>query len=140
MSKYAAFGTTLYKGTSGAGTAIAQIKTISGPELSLDTVDVTSHDSTDGWEEVVGTILRSGEVTFEIEYDPAGATHKYAAGGLLYDYVQKTANTYTLVFPDAGSTEWSFSALITGFNPGMPVDGDLTASVKMKVTGVVTLE
>jgi hypothetical protein len=59
MTKYAAYGTTF--GVTG-GTVIAQVKSVSGPGIKLDTVDVTTHDSTGGWEEVVGTILRSGEV------------------------------------------------------------------------------
>jgi len=139
MAKYAAYGTTLYKGTSGAGTAYAQVQSISGPALSLDTEDVTSLDSTNGWEEVVGTILRSGEITMDIVYDPANATQKYAAGGLLYDMVSRTAITLTLVFPDAANTEWTFSAYVTGFEPDAPHDGALTASVTFKLTGDVTL-
>ena len=138
MAKYDAYGTALYKGTS-TGTAYGQVVSISGPSLSLDTVDVTSHDSTSAWEEVVATILRSGEITMEIVYDPANATHKYAAGGLLYDMVSRTAITLTLIFPDAATTEWTFSAYVTGFEPSAPVDGALTASVTLKPTGVVTI-
>ena len=138
MAKYAAFGTKLYKGTS-SGVLITQVKSFDGPDLSLDTEEVTSHDSTGGWEEFVGTVLRSGELSFEIVYDPVDATHKYASGGLLYDLVQKTANTYTFVFPDDGATEWAISALVTGFKPSNPHDGSLTADVKMKITGQPTL-
>jgi predicted secreted protein len=139
MAKYDAYGTKLYRGTSGAGTLIAQIQAISGPGLSLDTEDVTSLDSTGAWEEVVGTILRSGEVTLDIVYDPAAATHKYASGGLLYDMALRTATTYTLVFPDTGATEWVFSAFVVGFEPSAPHDGALTASVTLKPTGSMTL-
>ena len=135
MAKYDAFGIALRKG----GTAYAQAKSINGPGLSLDTEDVTSHDSTGGWEEVVGTILRSGEVTMEIAYDPAHATHKYAAGGLIYDLVQKTEIELTLVFPDVGATTWTFSGLWVGFEPQGPVDGALTATAKFKVSGQPTL-
>lgn len=139
MAKYDAYGTLLYKGTSGAGTAYAQVQSFSGPGLSLDNEDVTTHDSTNAWEEVIGTILRSGEISMDIVYDPADATHKNAAGGFLYDLIQREAITLTLVFPDAASTEWTFSALPTGFEPGMPHDGALTASVSFKLTGDITL-
>jgi len=115
------------------------VTNISGPGLSLDTEDVTSHDSTGGWEEVVGTILRSGEVTLDIVYDPDNATHKYAAAGLLHDLVSRVAQTYNLYFSDSTPATWSFSALVTGFQPGMPVNGALTASVTLKPTGAVTL-
>ena len=135
MAKYAAFGCALKKG----GTEYAGVTNISGSGLSLDTVDVTSHDSTGAWEEVVGTILRSGEISLDLVYDPADATHKYAAGGLLYDLVSRTAIALTLEFSDTATTTWSFNALVTGFEPGMPVDGFLSASATLKLTGQPTL-
>lgn len=135
MAKYDAFGIALKKG----GVEYAQVSNISGPGLSLDTEDVTSHDSTGAWEEVVGTILRSGEITLDLVWDPAHATHKYAAGGLLYDLVQRTLIALTLEFPDAATTTWSFNALVTGFEPTAPVDGALTATVKLKLSGQPTL-
>jgi len=135
MSKYAAFGTLLKRGS----TAIAYTRSISGPGLSADTEDVTTHDSTAAFEEVVVTILRSGEVSFEIEYDPNNATHKNAAAGLIADYISRTANTYNLVFPSTAAVTWTFSAFVTGFEPSAPHDGALTAAVKMKVTGQPTL-
>jgi predicted secreted protein len=135
MAKYSAFGCLLKR----ASTTIANVTNISGPGLSLDTEDVTSHDSTGGWEEVVGTILRSGEVTLDIVYDPDNATHKYASAGLLHDLVSRVPTTYNLFFSDSTPATWSFSALVTGFQPNMPVNGALTASVSLKLTGSVTL-
>ena len=135
MAKYAAYGTLLKRGA----TTIAQVTNLSGPGISLDTEDVTSMDSTGAWEEVVGTILRSGEVTADIVYDPAAATHKNASGGLLYDLISRTAQTYSITFSDTAASVWSFSALVTGFEPSAPVDGALTASVTLKLTGAPTL-
>jgi predicted secreted protein len=138
MAKYSAFGTTLKRGGTG-GTAIANISKISGPGLSVDTEDVTSHDSTSGWEEHVATILRSGEVTLDIVYDPNHATHKYAANGLLHDMVSRAAVTYAIGFPSTAAVNWVFSAFVIGFEPDMPHDGALTASVTLKLTGAPTL-
>jgi predicted secreted protein len=135
MTKYSAFGTQFKRGA----TAIAQVTNISGPGLSLDTEDVTSHDSTGGWEEVVGTILRSGEVTLELAYDPNAATHKNAAGGILADLVSRASTSYSIVFPSSPAVTWTFTALCTGFEPSAPVDGALTASVTYKLTGQPTL-
>lgn len=135
MAKYAAFGTLLKR----AGTTIAQVQNISGPGLSLDTEDVTTHDQATAWEEVVGTILRSGEVTLDIVYDPNHATHKNAAGGLLADLAARTSVSYTLIFPSSGTVTWTFTALVTGFEPSAPYDGALTASVTLKLTGAPTL-
>lgn len=134
MAKYSAYGTKLLRGI----TEIAQVTNISGPGLSLDTTDVTEHDG-DGWEEVVPTVLRSGEVTLDIVYDPNEATHKNASGGLLYDMTSRTAASYTLTFPTSPVKSFAFSAFVTGFEPSMPVDGALTASVTLKITGKPTL-
>lgn len=135
MAKYAAFGAQLKRGA----TEIAQVQSIGGPGLSLDTEDVTSHDSPGAWEEVVGTILRSGEVSVDIVYDPNEATHKNAAGGLIADMVSRTAQTYSLVFASSPAVTWTFSAFVTGFEPDQPHDGALTAAVTLKLTGQPTL-
>jgi predicted secreted protein len=134
MAKLAALGITF--GPTGE-TVVANVKNITGPGLKLDTADVTTHDSTGGWEEVVGTILRSGEVKLDLVYDPSGATHKNAGHGLLALMVAKAAHGFTLTFPDA--VAWSFNGLVTGFEPAGPHDKDLTASVTIKVTGQPTL-
>ena len=135
MAKYSAFGTLFKRGA----VTIAQVKGISGPGISLDTEDVTSHDSTEAWEEVVATILRSGEVSLDIEYDPNAATHKLASGGLLQDLATRTSTTYSIQFPSNPSVTWTFTAFCTGFEPDAPVDGALTASVSFKITGKPTL-
>lgn len=138
MAKYSAFGTKFSRVTAPAAD-LAQVMSITGPGLALDTVDVTSHDSPGGWEEVVGTILRSGEISMDLVYDPTHATHRNLAGGLIYILTSKTAAVYSLTFPDAGLTVWQFTALCTRFEVSAAVDGALTASVTFKVTGQPTL-
>lgn len=131
--KYAAFGTLFKRGA----VTVAGVSNISGPGLSLDTEDVTTHDSTEGWEEVIATILRSGEVSIDLVWDPAAATHKNLSGGILYDLTSRTSTTYSIVFP--GSVTWTFTAYCVGFEPSAPVDGALTATATFKITGKPTL-
>jgi len=121
-------------------TTVAQVTNISGPALALDTVDVTTHDSTSAWEETVGSILRSGEVTFDLVFDPADNTQDGTeTGGLVYRLKNKVRSAFSIVFADSGSSVWSFDGDITGFEPGAPVDGALTASVTVKPTGALIL-
>jgi predicted secreted protein len=134
MAKMAAYGTT-FKITS--GTNVGNIRSIKGPSLSLDTADVTAHDSTGAWEEVVATILRSGDVTLDIVYDPANAQIKNASGGLLYLMTTRASANFTLTLPDA--TAFVFQAYVTGFEADAPHDGALTGTVKLKPTGVITI-
>lgn len=119
---------------------IAQVKNFGGPGFALDTEDVTTHDSAGAFEEVVATILRSGEMTLDIEYDPVDNTHdKDGSLGLLYRLDAKKLSAYKITFPDAGGTIWYFHAYPTGFEPGAAVDGALTASVTLKLTGAPVL-
>lgn len=121
---------------------VANITGLKGPGLSLDTVDVTSHDSTGAWEELVATILRSGEVTVSIIYDPASVSIKYV-NGLLGKMVAKTLEGFKIYFNndtvEATRSIWAFNAWITGFEPDAPVDGALTADMKLKISGVPTI-
>jgi predicted secreted protein len=146
MPKYDAFGTQLEMGRGdtvpGPETfdVIAQVTNLSGPGLALDTEDVTTHDSTGGWEEVVGTVLRTGEMTLEIAYDPTHDSHdKAGTRGLVKKIDAKTLTNFKLTWPDADTTEWAFAAYVTGFEPSAPADGALTASVSLKITGAPTL-
>lgn len=120
-----------------AFTTIAEVLDISGPSLSLETEDVTSHDS-GGNAEYIGTILDGGEVSFEINYIPGNATHN-ATAGLLKTMTDKAVRNFKLVFPTASPVTWQFTALVTGFEPAAPAKGKLTASVTLKVTGAPTL-
>ena len=137
-----AFGTLLQIGDGAAPAegfaTIFEVRDISGPSLASDTVDVTSHDSTGGWEEHVATILRSGEVTFDVNYEPTETTHD-ATTGLLGDMVARTLRNFQLVFPDGLTTTWEFSAFVTGFAPSEPVAGELSASISLKLSGQPTL-
>ena len=139
MAKFDAFGTQLFRGTSGGGTAYAQVQSLTGPGLSADVIDVTNMASTNAWEEVVVGILRSGEMSMDIVYDPENATHANAGSGLLADFLARASTTFTIVFPDTGATEWTFSAFVTGFEPSMPHDDALTAAVTFKLSGDITL-
>jgi len=130
MSKYAAYGIALIHN----GTEVAQVTNISGPSLSLDTADVTEHDG-DGWEEVVGTILRTGTLTFEIVYDPIDATHIAVIAGL----TGKTLESFEVWFPDDDFTAWAFDAYVTGVSPSAPVGDALKASITLKPSGEMSL-
>lgn len=141
MTNYAARGTLLKQGDGASPevfTTIAQVVSIGGPSLSLDPIDVTNMSSEDGWKEAVGGLLDGGEISLEINYDPAHVTHN-ASAGLIKDMEDRTVRNFQLVFSDSDNTVWIIPALVTGFEPGAPVDAKLSASVTLKVSGKPTL-
>ena len=136
-----AYGTLLQIGDGGAPeafTTIAEVTDITGPSLALDPLDVTSHESPGAFREFVGGLLDGGEVTLTMNYVPTAGTQA-ATTGLLADMIARTVRNFQLVFPDVGTTTWSFAALITAFEPAEPVDDRLSAEVTLKVTGQPTL-
>jgi len=116
---------------------VAGVTNIGGPGLSVDVEDVTTHDQATAWEEQVATIVRSGEVSLDIVYDPAGATHD-AATGLLYRLEDEILSYCDLIF--RSTNNWTFFGHVVGFEPGGPVAGGLTASVRLKIAEAPTLE
>lgn len=138
---HAAIGTKLKIGDGGSPesfTTIAEVVDISGPALSVDTADATHHSSSGDYEEVVPTVIRSGEVSFDINYLPTDSTHD-ATDGLLNDLENKTLRNFELIFTDGSNTKWSFSAYVTGFEESAPHDDKLDASVTLKVSGQPTI-
>ena len=125
-------------GTSETFATIAEVQDIKGPKLSLDVEEVTSHDSTDGWVERIGTLLDGGEITFDVNWLPANATQSLSAG-LLKDMVGRTKRNFQLVVPAAASLTWTIPALVTNFEPDLPVKGKQGASITLTVAGKPTL-
>lgn len=136
------FGTLLKQGDGGspeAFTAIAEVRSLTGPSSVMSPIDVTNHQSTSGWREFVAGLLDGGQVTMELNYLPANATHKAtSASGFLDRFENKNIINFQLVFSDAASTTWTFTGYFDGMTPTAPIDGALTASVSVKITGVVT--
>lgn len=114
-------------------TAIGNTTNIEGPGIERETIDVTAHDSTDAWREFLGGLKDGGEVSVDLNYDPS----KHDA--LVADFDDEEPRNYQLVFPDSGSTTWSFAAILTEFNPEAPHDDKLAASLTFKVSGKPTL-
>ncbi|HEY5836174.1 phage tail tube protein [Streptomyces sp.] len=130
------FGTELRRGdgaTPELFTAIADPTGISGPGLSRETLDVTSHDSPDGWMEFVGGLKDGGEVSIDVNYQPSEHDQ------LVDDFDDTEPRNYQLVFPDPGQTTWSFAGIMTGFEPDAPYDDKLTATITFKVSGKPTI-
>ena len=141
MAAISSFGTLLKIGD-GAGTevftTIAQVMDINGPGLSQGTQEVTPQTAANRARVHIATLLDGGEVTFDINYEPAGATHDQTTG-LIKDMTDGTLRNFQTIFPDAATTTWSFAAFITGFEPTAPVDGALTASVTLKISGLPSI-
>lgn len=117
-------------GTSGGNFAsVGKIRDLTPPPLARDAVESTDMESPERWREFVGGLKDGGEVSFDITFDP-GSTENTAFAGDLND---DSAGYYKIIFPD--TTEWGFSALMTGYEPTAPIGDLMTATCTFKLTG-----
>ncbi|MBK8211571.1 MAG: hypothetical protein IPK78_18100 [Rhodospirillales bacterium] len=135
------FGTFLKLGDGASSetfTTITEVKDIKGPALKLSIEEVTSHSSTAGWIEKIGTLLEGGTVTFEMNWIPGHATQSYSAG-LLKDMVNRTLRNFQLVVPAASTLTWTIAAYVAEFQPDLKVKGAQVVSVTLELSGQPTL-
>lgn len=118
---------------SGTFTAIAEVTSIDGFGITTDTVDVTPHDSTNGFEQVIPTIHRNNEVTLELNFLVSESLHTQ----LIADQIARTARNYRVDIAN-GQGQWDFCGYITSNTKPLPVDDSIRMTTTVKPTGVQT--
>jgi len=112
--------------------AIAELTNIGGVDISMDTIDVTNHDSSDAYREFIGGLIDAGEVPIEGNFYPGDAGQV----ALLTALNARTASAFVITFPASVGATWTFNALVTGFMAAeAPVDGVLPFSATLKISG-----
>jgi len=134
---FAGVGTTFSRGQGGSSSAqyqvIAEINSIAGPDKSRGTIDVTSLDSVGGYREFIGSFRDAGTVTLEMNFTRAGYDD------MNDDFESDSLVDYRIILPDAGNTQFDFSALVQDLGMAVPLDDKVTASVTLKISGPVVL-
>ncbi len=128
------FGT-LFKRGNGASSelfsSVAEVKSISGPNLSMETIDATHMESPTGFREMLPSFKSGGEVTVELNFLPGASNHQ----NLLTDFSNRTLRNFQIVWPTTPAVTWGFSGYITAFAPNVAVDDILSASMTVTISG-----
>jgi predicted secreted protein len=136
-----AFGTLLKLGDGAVSenfTTVAELRNISGPSISADAIDVTTHNTPTPWRRFIAGLLDGGEISFELNFIPTDPTHSYSAG-ILKDITNRTRRNVQIVFPDVAVTTWTLPVIWTAFEMSSDPAEVLMASVTAKVSGPPTL-
>lgn len=144
-SALAAINTLLQLGSQGCPqtfTTVANVGDLTGPSISGNVVDVTSHSTEVPWRQKIVTLLDAGEITFPLFFIPAstGAAGHGATSGLLEAFTSRELRRWALVFPDAAATTWYFDAYLTRFSMTAAVAGVETAQCTLILTGQPVFE
>jgi hypothetical protein len=116
-----------------------EVMDINGPTTSVDTVETTSHSTSVPWETLVATIIRGGEVTFDINFDSTDPTHGDGVTGLQVDMHNRQLRNFLLILTDTGAEQMAFAAYVVGFPRNAPVAGVNRASVTLRISGQIVI-
>ena len=122
-------------GASPATTEIGQIMSLTGPSISVATIETT--DLQDTAKTFIAGMYDGGEVTFEVAYDPDSESspdsnqHEVTA-----DMLTGTQGNWKVEWSDGNSIYGV--GLVTSFSATAAIDDKLTASFTVKVSGGVT--
>jgi len=137
MAGFSGFGTVLEVDTNSDGnvdTAIAELTNISGPSVTAETIDVSSHNSLaddDGYRTFVAGLLDGGEVSVE-----GNLTTAVSANVLLTILNARIPVAVRITFPALATVStWNFDAVVTAFETGAPYDDKLSFTASFKVSG-----
>lgn len=109
------------------GVPIEEMKDISGPEFTLDMVDVTNHDSPGRTEEKKATLKRLGPISFDMNATP-GAVGQQA---LVDSWNDITEENY--VYTQTNGVVITFTGNVTRLGPAAGVTDVNMLSVEITV-------
>ena len=126
-------------GTSGFGTVliwnyqkVLELSSIGGISQTAGTIDVTSHDSSDGFKEYIAGMRDGGEMAIEGNFISTDANGQIA----FHTDIQAGTKRYAyIVFPMALGGSQEFYAIATGFSLAQPIDDKLGVSGSLKLSG-----
>lgn len=107
---------------------VADVTEIGVLDASAETIDTTTHDTTDGWRTFIGGVKDAGELKMSINYDPS-------LHGSIFDLLGEDGVSHRITLTDSGAAVLDFDGIVTGFSVGAPFDDKLSGEVTVKVTG-----
>lgn len=129
------FGT-LFQIDDGAGNfpTVAEVVNVNPPDSMLNTTDATHMESPDSHEEVIPTLLSTGEATIDLNFVPGSATQKALSDA---HFAMRKAS-FRVILPGAAKRfEWD--GYVTKIGRALPHGDKMSMSVSVKATGKVNL-
>lgn len=119
------------------GNTIAELTKIGGVSIKRDMIDVTSHQSTSGYEEMLPGIIHTGSVALEGNFYPGDTSGQI---GLQTDLDAGTLQSFVTSLPSSTGTSLTFTAYVEEFSVGeADINGKIPFSASLKISGKPTL-
>lgn len=114
-------------------TAVGEVNSITGPNMSRDFIDTTSLDTTGGYKTFIGSFRDPGELQLEMNFD----RDEYLT--MLAEFQAAAAAYWQIVLPDSGNTTFEFAGFVSAIGAAFPKEDKITCSITIKITGQVTV-
>lgn len=114
--------------------SVGEVASIKPPSSTTDQIDVTHMQSPGGRREFVAGLIDSGECSFEMNYVP-GSTGDQLLLAILALAPGLRARVCRITYPNYVSD--TFTGVLMTYEPTVPVDDKMTATVTFKVSGEI---
>jgi len=114
------------------GVDIAALRSAGDISGSVDTIDLTHHDSADAFREFVAGLRDGGEVSIEGSFYSGDTTGQIA---LHTDYQAGSTKEIIITGPTSEAYTWTADAICTSFDLTHPHDAEIGFSATFKITG-----
>lgn len=115
-------------------TTISELTSITAPNFSADTIDVTTHSSPDAYREYIQGLRDSGEIAVEGFYTTA------SSAAIMTQFNTSATVTMTVdLATKPSATRLTATVICTAFSADNPVDDKIGFSATFKITGKATL-
>lgn len=108
---------------------LAEVNSITPPSSAFDMVDATHMQSPNGDREFIIGLNDPGEASFEMNFVPG------SAADLKIQEVKAAREKVKCRITFPNGVTWTFSGLLMTYEPAVPTDDKMTASVSWKVSG-----
>jgi hypothetical protein len=122
---------------------LGELTDISPPSVSKDVIETTNHGSS-GVKSYIGGLVDFGEVSITVNYNPDDTEHTLmrnlakAPNSTQVDSTNNDVYYFQITYTDATPTTETFQGIVTSFEQEAPIDGQLSATFTVKITGSVT--
>lgn len=121
---------------------VGLLTSVSGVDMSTDTIDTTALDSTDGFKTFVASYRDAGEIQVQGHF-VGGATGDVGQQAMVTDFLAglNTAQACSIEFNDkvvTSGSKWTFNAVVTNLKTDAPMNGVVSFEAKLKISGKPT--
>jgi len=129
-------------GATGAAVIVGDLTNISGPTMSAEEIDISSHDTSGNFREFVVGFKDAGEISLE-----GNLTADGGAAELVGAFKDRLNRNFHINFP-VTSTEggvglcylrWEFEGIVSGVETATPYDDKASFSASVRLSGAPTL-